>query len=108
MPGDSQRGAGRSEARETTEGHKGGTGRHAHPHPCSGAVACREALRGVLGGAKPVKARAEPTGAQEDQGDDQGTSGCVNMSHTIMVIIRVAQVSMKGLFLNRLYISKRR
>ena len=71
------------------------------------AVACREALRGVLGGAKPVKARTEPTGAQEDQGDDQGTSGCVNMSHIIMVIIRVAQVSMKGFFLNRLYISKR-
>ena len=44
----------------------------------------------------------------ENQGDDQGTSGCVNMSHIIMVIIRVAQVSMKGFFLNRLYISKRR
>ena len=32
-------------------GHKGGTGKHAHPHPCSGAVACREALRGGLGAA---------------------------------------------------------
>ena len=45
-------------------GHKGGTGKHAHPHPCSGAVACRETLRGVLGGAKPAEARTEPTGAQ--------------------------------------------
>ena len=40
----------------------------------------------------------------DNQGDYQGTSGCVNMSHTIIVIIRVAQVSMKGLFLNRLCI----
>ena len=81
-----------------TKGRKHST----HQHPCSGAVACRETLRGGLGGLslRGVMGSGEHEGALER----------VHIRDIVPlpVILRLSRVELEGFLLNRLRIAKRR